>query len=71
MDRYFKWGIIAFVIPAFVLFESQNIVESVNMIPALALYYASGTLFLEDAPRYFSFNLYLIDEGWLDIDDFW
>ncbi len=71
MDRYFKWGIIAFLLPAFVLFESHNIIESIHMIPALTLYYANGNLFLENAPRYFQFSLYLIDEGWLELEDFW
>ncbi|MFX0113351.1 MAG: hypothetical protein ACFFB3_02265, partial [Candidatus Hodarchaeota archaeon] len=42
-----------------------------NLVPALPLYFARGTLYLEDAPRYFSFNLFFIDEGWLDVDDFW
>lgn len=71
MDRYFKWGIIAFILPAFVLFESQNIIETVNLIPALTLYYANGNLQLDEAPRTISFVGSLVDEGWLDIDDFW
>ena len=71
MDRYFKWGIIAFILPAFVLFESQNIIETVNLIPALTLYYAIGNVQLDEAPRTISFVGSLIDEGWLDIDDFW
>jgi len=71
MDRYFKWGIIAFLLPAFVLFHSENIVETVDLVPALTLYYARGNINLEETPRQIAFLGSLIDEGWLDINDFW
>lgn len=75
MDRYFKWGIVAFILPAFILFHSTNIVETVDARPALTLYYSIADIHLEresdEASRRVGFNLYFIDENWLDVNDFW